>query len=73
MRGAFPQCVFCPHQDAGPRSRCAAFPRQIPDTILRYQFDHREPWRGGSITFAPKADVPDELLEQLSTTLDRLS
>jgi hypothetical protein len=71
--GAFRQCCFYKHQLPGPRRVCSAFPRGrvIPDTILRNEHDHRWPWRGGSVVFEPREDVPDEVLQQLYTVLDR--
>lgn len=47
------QCVFCRHaHTSGPT--CDAFPKGIPDEILRNEHDHRQPFIGDhGIRFEP--------------------
>jgi hypothetical protein len=79
------QCLSCRHRSTtGPMQVCAAFPGVIPDEILRNAYDHRRPYLGDdgtpadvgthgmtSITFAPRDDVPAEVLDRLYAVLDK--
>ena len=45
-------CQVCSHYRG--LQKCDAFPEQIPDKILVWEHDHREPYKGdGGIRFKP--------------------
>jgi hypothetical protein len=80
------QCVYCRHRGTvGDTSYCAAFPGGIPDAIIANRADHRRPYLGDDgrpidvgiagdtpITFEPRDDVPQLVLDQLHEALDKL-
>ncbi len=41
-------CLFCKHDrtDKGEVPHCVAFPGEIPQTIMRMDHDHRQPFPG---------------------------
>jgi hypothetical protein len=49
------QCVWCRHR-ADDGRRCRAFPKAIPNAILRNRHDHRYPYDGDSgVRYEPEA------------------
>lgn len=49
----FAQCLKCKHLE--PDSKCAAFPKRIPQEILENRHDHRQPFPGDrGIRFEPQ-------------------
>lgn len=78
-------CAFCARRGAAGQV-CAAFPAQIPWAILNWRHDHRQPWLDAdgepgdvgtdgdvSLLFAPRDDVPPDVLARLYELLDRLT
>jgi len=48
------QCVWCRHRSAGGR-RCRAFPKGIPEAIIKNRHDHRDPYDGDfGVRFEPE-------------------
>jgi hypothetical protein len=55
------ECTYCAYRYKGV-ARCKAFPKGIPEKILRMEHDHRKPYPGdGGIRFTPKPDIVDRL------------
>lgn len=82
------QCAYCKHLSVMPNvNACAAFPGMIPAEFLRNESDHRRPWidprtgepgdqgvpLAGSILFAPRPDVPADVLARLYADLDSIA
>ena len=48
------QCVWCRHRSAGGR-HCRAFPKGIPEAIIKNRHDHRSPFNGDyGVRFEPE-------------------
>jgi len=48
------QCVWCRHRSTGGR-RCKAFPKGIPEAIIKNRHDHRSPFNGDyGVRFEPE-------------------
>lgn len=66
------QCLYCDKRSRGDFGlACRAFPSGVPIEIARNDADHRQPFEGDDgIRFAPRGDVPAQMLELLYRQLD---
>ncbi len=56
-------CWKCEHKTLG-ASTCAAFPRDIPETIILGEFNHRRPFPGDNgIQFEPVSDSTQPVVD----------
>lgn len=67
-----PICIACTRMRAD-GSSCDAFPHGVPNAILSYRHDHREPYRGDhGLTFDPltpeDAAWADQMVEMVRST-----
>lgn len=57
-------CQICRHHRPGRDTSltCDAFPERIPQAILEWEADHRQPYEGdGGIRFELRDDLPPEI------------
>lgn len=61
-----PQCCFCKHLDRDSTEWvCNAYPDGIPQSILNWDVDHRQPYRGDhGIQFEPRTRKDAENVDE---------